>query len=66
MSAQLNGEATPNVRGAFDMFDLDGSGEISVAEFGTVIRSLGENPTDDEIEEMLKVVQLLMLSFCAL
>ena len=40
---------------AFDMFDLDGSGEISSMEFGTVIRSLGQNPTDEEVESMLKV-----------
>ncbi len=37
------------------MFDLDSSGEISAAEFGTVVRSLGENPTDEEVEQMLKV-----------
>ncbi len=43
------------MRAAFDLFDLDGSGEISAGEFGTVVRSLGENPTDEEVEAMLKV-----------
>ena len=42
-------------RRAFDMFDLDGSGKISAAEFGTVMRSLGQNPTDEEVDNMLKV-----------
>lgn len=42
-------------RKAFDMFDLDGSGKISATEFGTVMRSLGQNPTDEEIDNMLKV-----------
>jgi len=52
--------ATPkmNLKAAFDMFDLDGSGQISAAEFGTVIRSLGENPTDEEVEALLKVNNL--------
>ncbi len=40
---------------SFDMFDLDQSGEISACEFGTVMRSLGQNPTDEDIENMLKV-----------
>ena len=42
-------------RKGFDMFDLDSSGKISAAEFGTVMRSLGQNPTDEEIDSLLKV-----------
>lgn len=48
-------EAEPNFKKAFLVFDLDGSGNISASEFGTVMRSLGQNPTDEEIEEMLRV-----------
>ena len=43
------------IREAFSLFDSDGSGSISAAECGTVIRSLGHNPTDDEIKDLLKV-----------
>lgn len=50
-----DGEMEANCRKAFDLFDLDGSGKISASEFGTVMRSLGQNPTDDDIEELLKV-----------
>ena len=44
------------IREAFSLFDADGSGSISAAECGTVIRSLGHNPTDDEITDLLKVM----------
>jgi len=54
--APVSSNGKVNVRGAFDMFDLDASGKISAAEFGAVIRSLGENPTDDEVDSLLASV----------
>lgn len=41
---------------AFSFFDKDGDGTISVKELGTVMRSLGENPTDDELMDMINEV----------
>lgn len=41
---------------AFKMFDLDGGGTIETHELKHVITSLGEEPTDEEIEEMIIAV----------
>ena len=49
------GPSETEIKEAFSLFDVDGSGNISASECGTVIRSLGHNPTDDEIEDLLKV-----------
>nr|ACO15054.1 Calmodulin [Caligus clemensi] len=38
---------------AFDEFDKDGSGTISTKELLLVMRSIGQNPTEDEILEMV-------------
>lgn len=34
------------------MFDKDGDGCVTVDELKTVMRSLGQNPTDRDVEEM--------------
>jgi calmodulin len=41
---------------AFDMFDKDGDGTITTKELDTVMRSLGQNPTENEVKEMVKKV----------
>lgn len=42
-----------DLRRAFDLFDKDGSGRISPHELARVMRSLGQNPTRQEITEMM-------------
>lgn len=44
----------PEMREAFDIFDKDKNGKISTKELGTVMRSLGQNPTQKEIDDMIK------------
>lgn len=38
---------------AFEIFDKNKDGMISRQELKTIMRSLGQNPTEDDIEEML-------------
>eukprot|EP00744_Colponema_vietnamica_P017963 GILI01025312.1.p1 GENE.GILI01025312.1~~GILI01025312.1.p1 ORF type:complete len:201 (-),score=48.19 GILI01025312.1:104-706(-) len=53
MAAKLKRQQIQEYRDAFDMFDLDGGGTISNEELLSVFISLGQNPSQQEIEEML-------------
>ena len=42
-----------DLKEAFKLFDKDGDGFISNTELGTVMRTLGQNPTDAEIKDII-------------
>lgn len=41
---------------AFAIFDKNGNGTITTKDLITVMRSLGKNPTEDEIDDMIREV----------
>jgi len=60
MESKANPQPTPEeiaaYRHAFSLFDADGNGTISISELHEVMKSLGQNPTKTEIEDMVNEV----------
>lgn len=54
MSRTLSDEELDELREAFSHYDLNNDGVISTRELGTVLRQIGQNPTEAEILEMIK------------
>ena len=52
----LTEEQTAEFKEAFQIFDKDGDGSITTKELGTVMRSLGQNPSDEEVRQMIEEV----------
>ncbi|GMJ06659.1 calmodulin 1, TOUCH 1 [Hibiscus trionum] len=56
MAEQLTEEHIAEFKEAFSLFDKDGDGCITTKELGTVMRSLGQNPTEAELRDMINEV----------
>ena len=56
MADQLSNEQIAEFKEAFSLFDKDGDGTITTKELGTVMRSLGQNPTEAELQDMINEV----------
>ncbi|CAG8760325.1 13486_t:CDS:2 [Cetraspora pellucida] len=55
---QLTEEQIADFKEAFGLFDKDGDGSITLKELGDVMKSLGHNPTETELRDMINEVDL--------
>uniref|UniRef100_A0A0K0DNN2 Calmodulin n=1 Tax=Angiostrongylus cantonensis TaxID=6313 RepID=A0A0K0DNN2_ANGCA len=55
---QLNEEEIDQFKEAFLLFDKDGNGTISTKELGVAMRALGQNPTEQQILEIINEVDI--------
>ena len=55
MADQLTEEQIAEFKEAFSLFDKDGDGTITTKELGTVMRSLGQNPTEAELQDIVNL-----------
>ncbi|XP_052805416.1 calmodulin-like isoform X2 [Mya arenaria] len=58
MSDTLTDDQIREYREAFSLFDKDGDGMITTQELGTVLKSLCQKPTDNELKDMINEVDL--------
>lgn len=56
MADQLTEEQKAELKEAFSLFDRDGDGTITIKELQVVMRSIGQNPTEEEIMAMINEV----------
>lgn len=49
-----NTDKDAEIREAFNVFDKDGSGKISGDELRSIMKSLGEDLTEEEIQQMMR------------
>jgi len=52
LAEQLTPEQIAEFKEAFSLFDKNGDGTIATKDLGTVMRSLGANPTEAELQGM--------------
>ena len=52
----LKDEQLAELKDVFSMFDKDGDGTITLSEFGSVMKALGQEPTEDELRIMMDSV----------
>ena len=57
-------------RNAFNLYDRDGRGRVAVRELGTVLRALGLNPTEGQVQQLAReslgqLFNIRMALFCS-
>uniref|UniRef100_A0A2R9AMT5 EF-hand domain-containing protein n=1 Tax=Pan paniscus TaxID=9597 RepID=A0A2R9AMT5_PANPA len=59
MADQLTKEQIAEFEEAFSLSYKDGNGTITTKELGTIMRSLGQNPAESELQDMINEWQWL-------
>lgn len=55
---KLSEQQIAEFKEAFSLFDKDSDGKITTKELGTVMRSLGQNPSESELTDMINEVDV--------
>ena len=58
MVEDLSEERITEFKAAFELFDQDRDGTINNKELGTIMRNLGQNPSEEELKEMIREIDL--------
>lgn len=58
MEEKLSPEQIADFKEAFSLFDHDENGSISAKELGEVLKALGQNPTKNELSDMINEVDV--------
>ena len=58
MEEKLTPEQIADFKEAFSLFDHDENGSISAKELGEVLKALGQNPTKNELSDMINEVDV--------
>ena len=56
-SSKISAEQIAELMQAFNEFDVDGGGTINTRELGYAMRSLGMNPTETELLDIINEVR---------
>ena len=56
MAQTLTDDQKGEIKEAFNFFDKDKDGSIDITELNNVMKSLGKNPTDNEMQSLIKGV----------
>ena len=55
MSSKLSGDQAAELKKAFEVMDANKDGVVTREELTTLLKGLGENVTDDVVDEMIKI-----------